>query len=71
MGYDGYRDHTALEGLVGKLAAQHVWQGTPTLRDQMEQRLAQAQQEVKRVEELLVLLDRNPDFQRMMELLRP
>jgi hypothetical protein len=71
-GYPDYPDYGAavsLSGMAGQNLAQ--WQGTPTFREQMQRRLEDARKEVKRVEELLQLLDRNPDVQRIMELMRP
>lgn len=40
-----------------------------TLREQTEDQLNQAKQEVLRIEELLDLMDRNPEIQRILELL--
>jgi hypothetical protein len=40
-----------------------------SLRQNLQVRLANAEREIARVNELLQLLDRNPDIQRILELL--
>jgi len=43
--------------------------GKASFRQNLEQRLRNARSEVERTEELLQLLDRNPDMYRVLELL--
>lgn len=42
----------------------------PTVRETLTQRLAKAKQEVAEIEEALDLLNKNPDLQRLIDLLR-
>jgi len=42
----------------------------PTLQEQIEARIVDVKENIKRQEELLGLLRRNPDIQRILELMR-
>lgn len=54
----------ALAGLGGLMPS------SPSLRSQYEAELTRAAANVTRLQSLLALLDRNPDFQQMVELMQ-
>jgi hypothetical protein len=69
----GNYNHEGLYAHHQGLATQQMQASNPTplsLRDRLKMQLRDAMKEVAKLEELLKLMDANPDAERIMELLR-
>jgi len=64
-------DYTNLSNQIQKAAyAEQLMPMSETLRGRLEYQLKNAKSKVSQLEELVVLLDSNPEFERMLTLLQ-